>query len=607
MKILNFKFSFAFKFCFLLFVLLFVQIASAQSFGDVKVVDKDGNDIEPEKDDFGGNVYTAGEGNVIQVDYNGNEVDYSKLSGKLTFSDAGKLIAGEFDVKSDGTFVIGNLELDLSAGSEVTYVDGKLSIVDPGKTLSKDDVSFVDSELSWDENSIALSGDGVDYMGLDEVNLDKDGYFLQDPEGVKFDDFTVYGKGKVYFISDSGGVPNLEVKGAYLSVNPAEGKFTLGSNVLGESISVMPNKENQYGLRHDQAVDYISFRSIGSANPSYLTVENREGAGFVPNVNAVGYFAIDNNGNAVYRGADNKIYSVMAGHVNNEFGATGTTASPIELHMSDLVNGELVKLTAYEGIVGFGNDNAIGYGFNPTFILGGEYGTAAGKTHGRYEGYNLNYGISNTLAYNYDLTKETIEKVFGLNINDQVGYLNNPANVRMMYDTLARLPKAAGYLKNLNFLGSSGNTQGKAGMRGGTNFLNLYKSGQHPGILSHELTHIFDYYSGKAFDNEWNAVNGANGPHSRKYGATSRAEAKATIGEVIFVSDNWWQNFFAGKAGYQNNAGTSIRMAAKVAVLAKYGHIQDYDAARILRFANINVDPTNPTFSYNEIIARVKR
>jgi len=144
-----------------------------------------------------------------------------------------------------------------------------------------------------------------------------------------------------------------------------------------------------------------------------------------------------------------------------------------------------------------------------------------------------------------------------------------------------------------------------AGMRGGTNFLNLYKSGQHPGILSHELVHIFDFYSGRAFDNEWNAINGANGPHSRWYGAES--EAKATIGEVIFVSDNWWQNFFVGKAGFQNNAGTSMRMAAKIAVLAKYGHIQDYDAARILRFANIQVDPINPVSSYNQVIARFKR
>jgi len=108
------------------------------------------------------------------------------------------------------------------------------------------------------------------------------------------------------------------------------------------------------------------------------------------------------------------------------------------------------------------------------------------------------------------------------------------------------------------------------------------------------LTHTFDFGMGGGFEGDWDKIKGWQGPHTWSYGASNNYEAKATVGEYVFGSDETWQGRFSQGGGQ--------RLAAKVAILAKWGHIQHYDAARILKNAGYNVNPGDPWAEYEKVI-----
>ena len=573
-------------------LMLFGVVVGQDDFG--KIVDVDNPDplgntgdsaVKPDEVlGWGGQVFKLPK-NRIAIDYGDGPVDYTGTDGKYIVGEYGKIVEAEFTVTEGGPLVIGNLKLDLEKGSKVTYVDGELKIEDPGDMIDRDDIDFIDNDAGWDDNHLRLEGDGVDYMGLDEVEVDKDGVYLRNPDGVEFAELEVYGEGKVYFF-DSDGEPNLDIDAAYVSANPESGQFAIGSNALKNSVSVKPIAENSYGLKHDAADDYIAFKSIGGGESSYLTVKNRDVEELTPLVNGVGYFVVDDDGESVYFGEDDKIYVHPTGGLISDFSA-GESASPIELHFGKMVGGEVVALEDYGGAVVIGNDGGWGYGFNPEFVLGGQRAA-------KYDSLkHLHYGASNSITYNYHLTEEGIEKLFNVRINDRIGYLKNPSNVRKMADIMFRLPFASQSLRSLDiWSGGGGSGDANTGMH-----INMY--GWGTSTLIHELTHIFDWSARGTEDyyREWAATGGNNRVQTRGYGQ-GRNEKRTTLVENLFAGESTWQSLYA-----KSNGG-GAKFAAGIAVLAKYGHVQHYDAARILSYGGYTVDRNNPVSTYNEIIKK---
>ena len=565
--------------------IFFLCLVSASDFGTT--------DKEPDsKTDWGGSIYQNTDNLVI--DYkDGTKSDYSGVDGIIITSEFGKIVEADFEVKQSGEYVIGNYKVRLEAGSRVFFSDGKLNIDNPGKMYDDSDIGFIDSETGWNQGSVKLSGSGVDYMGLNEVSLDDFGYFLDSPDGIEFDDFKVYARGRVYFLDDGTGEANLDVPGAYISVNPASGKFTIGSNVLYDYIAVKVNPENNYGLKHDVNSDYIAFKSIGGPYSSYLTVHDRTADGLIPRVDAVGYYAVDNNHMSVYRGADGNIYTNLEGSSFEFSPGSGASPSPIELHPLKLnENNEVVRLNHYGGAVVMGNDGALAYNVNVDdleWTPAGRYQQERGR-RGAGVGAELRYGVSNTLTYNYHLNSEGLSKLFGLRINDRRNFLNDPENVRWVADNLYRMPAASRAMRELEFNGIS--AAGMASSNG-----KVWIRAIDTETILHEITHIFDFNYGSNFRDDWRRIGGDRGPHTWNYGASNSYEAVAVTGEYILASDEILQRLFNQQGG--------MRLAAKFAVLGKHGLMRDYDTARILRIAGIEVNPNNPTESYNELINQV--
>lgn len=595
------------KICSLLlvFFLMFGFVVAQDMFGTIQ--DAEGNEIEPDESfDWGGKSYSL-PNDKMEVDYEaGDSGDYSGLSGgDIVFSEYGKIVEAEFDVDSDKSdVIIGNLRLDLKKGSHVTFKDGELSIEDPGEMLDKDDVDFVDDDAAWDDNHLKMSGDGVDFKGLDEVELDEDGYYLRDPDGVPFDDFKVYGKGKVYFFDT--GEPNLDIKGAYVSANGEAGKFSIGSNVLGESVSVMPNAENRnaenrYGLKHDIDSDYISFKSIGGAESSYLTVQNRNAEGLTPRVDSVGFFAVDDNTKSVYMGADENIYMMVDGNAVTEFGSPGTTISPVEIAFSKMEGGEVVPLSDYGGVVIFGNDGGVGYGNNPSYVLAGQYGDNSGLYH----------GASNMLAYNYYAGgPEVIEQIFKFKITgNRRDIVNDPASGKLLMDMMFQMPKGTvDKLTNLEF-GSAFYSMGvpiagRAGPDGHVEFVVGGASSldqRRINVLAHEaMGHlfsspgVFNLRGTSEFLSDWQKVGGYD-YHAREYwgGRTPRYESISQFAEFVLMPPSFWKEFQGEKR---------VSLIRKAAVLGKHDGITMYQANSIISSMGGDVSGIRTPQDYDKII-----
>ncbi|MGK0232229.1 MAG: hypothetical protein ACI9P9_000305, partial [Patescibacteria group bacterium] len=100
------------------------------------------------------------------VDYDGDKVDYSGLKGvggdypKIKTSEFGKIVEAKFKVDRNRIVVIGNMELELEAGSVVEYKDGKLSITESDKLIDPKEVSFIDNEEGFGTNEISMTGSG---------------------------------------------------------------------------------------------------------------------------------------------------------------------------------------------------------------------------------------------------------------------------------------------------------------------------------------------------------------------------------------------------------------------------------------------------------------
>ena len=532
------------SYCLLIysFVLLVLisGVVAQDMFGVVTATEKapDGTEVEikPEINDWGGSDISVSDGQKLGVKYGSDDTSYD--SGDYVFSEYGKMVGAEFDAKRGGEYFLGNLRVDIPKGAKVVFKNGEISITDPGKMITKDDVDLVKSDLGWDETELKLSGDGVDYMGLKEVGVDSDGIFLRDPEGVEFDDFKVYGEGKVYLLED--GEPNTEIKGAYLSVNPEAGKFTIGSNRYGGSVSVMPKAENKYGLKHDVGTDYIAFKSISGGEISYLTLQNREAEGLTPKVDAVGYFAVDDDTKSIYGNAGGKIHVNAKGNSITKFGSPGMTMSPIQIDFFEMQEGSVAKSIKNPYSYIFGNDGAAGYGKEPKYLLGG-----------KWKGLNLYHGASNLLSYNYyNGGTDLIEKLFGLNVyGSRTNFLDDPARGKYAMDILFQTPsKYRKYLKNFGLESHVGTRSCPGAIAwGGPDVIKLgVDSGAFDhDTISHELGHVFDMN----FGNQVDTLLGGRGNIPVVKGAYSNegTERHSTFLERRFEPlDTYWKKYYNG-------------------------------------------------------------
>jgi hypothetical protein len=551
-----------------LILILFLSFVVAQEvFGTPELKDEDGNLVEPSINSWGGSDFEVGSGQSFNVNYGGSEVSYNP--GKYVSSEYGKIVEAEFTALDDGPTVLGNLKLNLKKGAKVVFKDGELSILDPGEMLDKDDVDFIDSESGWDDNNLKLSGDGVDYMGLDSVKVDEYGYFLEDPSGVEFDDFTVNGKGKVYFLS--GGEYDLDIPGSYISVDPDGGRFSIGSNQAGESLSVMPKKENHYGIKSDIDSDRVAFKVVGGTS-SFVSVQNMESSGLIPKVEVLGNYAIDDNHKAIY-GIDGKIYNVPNGNVIDDYASSeGSTPSPLEIHLSHLdADGNVVtSVGEYSGTLIFGNDGAIGYGMDPSYVLAG-----------KYEGISLYHGASNTLSYNYYAGgSELITELFGVQFDGgRVNVLDDPANGKYLMDIMFQTPPK--YRQNLRSMTLKSHYVGALAW-GSPSWIGLAvdKGAFTHDTIAHELGHVYDMNYGDSVDN---MVGRRNVPVLKGAYSSSSGERYSTFLEQRFQPlDTYWQANYNGNvevqravAAFTINEGMTFQQGKGILEAIGAGEIND--------------------------------
>jgi hypothetical protein len=528
---------------FLIFLVFLTSFVNAEKqFGEIQEGDDDSSTPPHIKTDWGGKEFNFGDGQKLKIKYKDNSLgEYGP--GKYVVSEYGKIVEADFEVKRDGEYILGNQKINLKSGSKVTLKDGEIKIENPGSMIKPDEIDFIDSDLGWGSDNIKLTGEGIEYLNienLEEIGLDKGGFYLTEPKGVKFDDFTIHGNGRVYLLGTDNANPNLEVNGAYISVDSANNKFVIGSNKFGEWISVRPDSKNKYGILHDVESDYIAFKSVGGGQPSYFTLEDRTSNGLVPKADAVGFFVVDNNGKSTYMGYEDKIYTVPNNHLLSEFEKPSTTtSSPIELHMKKMHGGEVVELAGYKGVIGFGNENSLAYGSDPTYMLAG-----------KYQKDELRHGVSNLLAYNYYTGgKDLITNLFDIRIDgSRQNILNDPKNGKFLMDLLFQTPKKyRDKLKSLSLESNVGTWDVPDAIAwGGYNSISLgVDSGafRHR-TIAHELGHVFDFNYGGKVDS---MIGRLNIPFVPGAYSDSSTERQATFLEQRFSSvEGYWKKYFNG-------------------------------------------------------------
>jgi len=535
-------------------MLILFSFFVAAAFGTI--TDNEGNEVKPTStNDYGGSVYSLPE-QKLKVDYNGNSVDYSGLSGDVVFSDDGKLVEGEVDVKSAGKYIFGNVKLDLKSGAKVIFKNGELKIEDPGQMYDKDDLSFVDNDLGWDNTEVKLSGDGVDLHGLSDVGLDEYGYYLDSPKDFEYDDFIVTAEGRVYIDESGDGGTHPEYPGNYISVNGNSKKFTIGSNKYDESIAVKVKSDNKYDLTHDVTTDHIALKSRGGASPSYISVQGRSQEYLTPKIDTAGYFAIDDNRHGSYLGPDNKIYTMYEGTgVIPEFPVgSGSTPTPVQIDFYNYEGGNLVRMSDYGGSLVIGNDGAVGYG-DPSYTVAG-----------RYDGSELMQGASNLLAYNYYKGgKDTIEQLFGFPITGgRANVVDDPREGKWFMDLLFQTPEP--YRKNIRSVRLDTSIQwGALGIcwSSGDVAFAVPRGWSHR-TIAHEFAHVFDFTIGRHDDNSefarlWNGIGGDRLTNLKGSYTSSWEEKVSTFIEQQYRPlDSYWQANYNGDVGVQKRVAAAI-------------------------------------------------
>ena len=551
------------------------------------------------------NKYTFDNGGVLRVNYNGVSSEYSELSSveftqngakvkkepEIIFGNDGKIKEAYFTVGKEGDYVIGDKKLNIPKGAGVIFKDNRAYIVLPKEGNKIKVPTTIDGGK---QTTISYrSAEGVNFDGYTikgDVNFN-DGKFFLDGDA-EIDSIEIKNPEKVKTYLDFNGEPNLAYDSAYISINKQKGSIIVGSNIDKRSPVVRLKKDNPFGIKLEDK-DNFAFQSLGNSEGAYFWIQDRTKENKVPLVKTLNQWRINQDGKGIYYNyGNNGLFLRPNDVVINDFGEKieGSSSTPLEIQSYRKEGGgEIKSISKYGNILGIGNINNLGYGNDPNFIR-----THIPDSYKKRSGVGapgLYTGFSNSLTYNYDLTLKGLERFARVNINDHVGALEKPQNVKMMMDIFASLP--AKHLRNLGTFSIVGGNPGWAGLAGGRHARVAYNNGGFsPHIIRHELTHIRWFALGSSFNRDWRKAGGSNGPHTWRYGYRGGyAETISTFGEMMYA-DSWGSHrgsgggtFTSWKSGLQDKT-----VRARVVLFNKYGYITRFEANRIFKLAGLPYD-----------------
>jgi len=417
----------------------------------------------------------------------------------------------------------------------------------------------------------------------------KQGKLFFDAGEVKIGALDIKNAGNVetYILFD--GDVHSEIKGAYISMDKANGKLTLGCNVDVRGPAIKFNEGTTYGVKMEKG-DNFAMQALGNSKGSYIKIQDRTKDGKVPLVETLNQYVLsqDNKGQ-YYHFQNEKLYIRPRSVVIKDFGEKfdGSSSTPLEVHNFRTVNDKKVSISKYNNKLGIGNLNNFGYGSNPRFIK-----THVPDYYKDKKAPGLFTGFSNSLVYNYDVTERGLEKLTGVNIRDEAGVMRNPQNVKMVMDMFMSVPTKSlrkWGLKEFRIV--RGGYMGLASSAGWF-YVNANNGGFGPSTIKHEMTHLHDFIQGRAFNSEWRAVGGFNGPHTWSYGyAASGAETTSTFGDMIYKNSWGGTNsrvFGSWKSGLSSNYQYHKSVRGRVAVFEKYNFISMNEAKRIFKQAGLD-------------------
>ena len=476
-----------------------------------------------ERVEIDGRKFTFLSGGSLTVNYNNRNYEFSELSKvdftengvntvrepEIIFDNNGKIKEAYFTTGKDGEYILGNEILSLKKGTKVIFKDGTALIQVPGEVFQPPRTA--DNKLG--EASFTFYSEGDRGVRLGEhlikggLGYEQGNYFIQKQDKLELTDIIISNPNHVKTYIDFEGKVNFAYKGSYISMDRNNGNLVVGSNVGNPSPAIMVKKENAYGLKFDSDNDHFAFQSSGSVDGSYFKIKRGKSGivsemehlnGFVMNENDISFF---------YNSEKEKLYSYTKGKLIKDFGEAGNSMVAASLTGSFKTKNNRIE-KSIDSVLGISNFNEYAFGKDKRFIRLKHYN----KNPGFYT------GISDLESYNYELTEQGFERITGIQLiaDDDSGrsYLNNPNNIKYLYDLLFSIPiEQTKMVNRMHFASSLWGAYGRAKLDGRTTSVHFTVGGGATGsgnrlsadTWRHEMGHVVTFRGGRngRFDRMW--------------------------------------------------------------------------------------------------------
>ena len=238
-----------------------------------------------------------------------------------------------------------------------------------------------------------------------------------------------------------------------------------------------------------------------------------------------------------------------------------------------VVNGKKLPVMAGNNFFGIDDRGGWGVGSNPAYFK-------TDRPHEFGSNYQFKRGFSNTHLYYNIKDKASFKRVFGIEINDKIGYSRDPRNIKMLADVLFQLPgKTLRNLKKLELYDSG--RSGAVAWAHTSGLIRLSNRGFSPGTFRHELGHLQDWKSGTLKSQLYASVGGHQPPYITGQGRRDYAERISTFVGGVYKSDAYWNSIIKKYP----------RVKGRIAVLNKMQYITMGETERILGAAGYAADP----------------
>lgn len=555
--------------------------------------------------------YTLDEGQSITISYTDNNgrsknFEYQNLkkdsNGDIdfTFNKNGRIIEAHFKTSKEGNYVLGNQEIILPKDAEVDFSNGETKIKIPvdtkisaPKIITGDEKP--DSVLIYTSANGNFLFENGNFFGFRDKNgafkdgvLKYDGNFYFEKGDAVMNKMQIVNPGIKTYIDFKGEV-NKNYNGAYISMDEKNGIFVTGSNIDQFGPKINFQEGNPYGLRVKQN-DHFAVQALGNPEGNYVKITNR-GNKLIPKIETLNEFGINADGKTVhYNSKSEKLYLSLKVLIDGF--KTGTSSVPVELASLKTNGGKEVSISKYGNVLGITDDVEFAWGKNPSFI----------QTTSSHKNYpSLKKGFSNDwLYYNLKNVNDINRFLTGkLNINDDVGVLNDPKNVRWFTDLLKGLPNPVyGSISRIQIQKNIPYGDGHvAGLTHSDGLVQITGSNFQPRTLRHEITHSYQFRNSNPniFWSDWKSVGYYYTNDDRElvpsagsvstYGSTNIHEDGAEYGNYIY-EPSFWSPLISS-----NNQYNQI-YRGKLSVLRKNNFItqKEYDAI----FSAGKLDSSNP-------------